>query len=136
MATRNGGVYFPVDSSFCDTQAARQVTRRFGAKGFMAYVRLLCMLLREDGGRLSVELEDDWEDIAYQLGIDTGTAQELVAVLQHYGAIVVEDGHMWSPIVSNGIAAREKKREAGRKGNKKRWGNDNGDVSQCESQCD
>lgn len=121
MATRNGGVYFPVDSSFCDTQAARQVTRRFGAEGFMAYVRLLCMLLREDGGRLSVELEDDWEDIAYQLGIDTDTAQNLVDVLQHYGAVVVEDGHMWSPIVSNGIAAREAISEKRSRAARARW---------------
>jgi hypothetical protein len=118
MATRNGGVYFPVDSSFCDTQAARQVTRRFGAEGFMAYVRLLCMLLREDGGRLSVELDDDWEDIAYQLGMGTDEVHELVAVLAHYGAVDMEDGTLWSPMVSAALVAREeiveKKRAAGR----------------------
>lgn len=116
MATRGGGVYFPVDSGFCDTQAARQVTRRFGADGFAAYVRLLCMLLREDGGRLSVELEDDWADIADQLGMGEDKARELVGVLAHYGALVVEDGVLWSPLVSASIAAREDTVEARRRG--------------------
>ena len=89
MATRGGGVYFPVDAGFCDTQAARQVTRRYGAEGVLAYVRLLCMLLREDGGRLSVGLDEDWEDVADQLGMDEDAARELVAVLAHYGAVVL-----------------------------------------------
>lgn len=118
MATRGGGVYFPVDAGFCDTQAARQVTRRFGPAGFCAYVRLLCMMLREDGGRLSVALDDDWADVAYQLGMGDGEARELVAVLAHYGAVALEDGVLWSPLVTESIAARkeitEKRRQAGK----------------------
>lgn len=140
MATRGGGVYFPVDAGFCDTQAARQVTRRFGPAGFCAYVRLLCMMLREDGGRLSVALDDDWADVADQLGMGDDEARELVAVLAHYGAVVLDDGTLWSPLVSASVAAREKKREAAIKGNEKRWGKRDGDASHSEShsesQCD
>lgn len=136
MATRGGGVYFPVDAGFCDTQAARQVTRRYGPAGFLAYVRLLCMMLREDGGRLSVALDDDWADVADQLGMDEGEARELVAVLAHYGAVVMEDGELWSPLVSASVAAREKKREAAIKGNEKRWGKRGDGDSHSESQCD
>lgn len=116
MATRGGGVYFPVDAGFCDTQAARQVTRRFGPAGFCAYVRLLCMMLREDGGRLSVALDDDWADVADQLGMGEDEAHELVAVLAHYGAVVLEDGALWSPLVAESIAARDETVEARRRG--------------------
>lgn len=136
MATRGGGVYFPVDAGFCDTQAARQVTRRFGPAGFCAYVRLLCMMLREDGGRLSVALDDDWADVADQLGMGEDEARELVAMLAHYGAVVLEDGALWSPLVSASVAAREKKREAAIKGNEKRWGKQDKDASHSESHSD
>ena len=136
MATRGGGVYFPVDAGFCDTQGARQVTRRFGPAGFCAYVRLLCMMLREDGGRLSVALDDDWADVADQLGMGEDEARELVAVLAHYGAVVLEDGALWSPLVSASVAAREKKREAAIKGNEKRWGKQDKDASHSESHSD
>ena len=136
MATRGGGVYFPVDAGFCDTQAARQVTRRFGPAGFCAYVRLLCMMLREDGGRLSVALDDDWADVADQLGMGEDEARELVAVLAHYGAVVLEDGALWSPLVSASVAAREKKRDAAIKGNEKRWGKQDKDASHSESHSD
>lgn len=121
MATRGGGVYFPVDAGFCDTQAARQVTRRYGAEGFLAYVRLLCMLLREDGGRLSVGLEEDWEDVADQLGMDDDAARELVAVLSHYGAVVLEGGALWSPLVTESIAARKEITEKRRQAAAARW---------------
>lgn len=121
MATRGGGVYFPVDAGFCDTQAARQVTRRYGAEGFLAYVRLLCMLLREDGGRLSVGLDEDWEDVADQLGMDEDAARELVAVLAHYGAVVLEDGALWSPLVTESIAARKEITEKRRLAAAARW---------------
>ena len=121
MASSTGGVYFPVDTSFCETQAARQVIRRFGADGFLAYVRLLCMMLREDGGRLSVALDDDWEDIAYQLGIDTDAAQELVGVLVHYGALVMDAGHVWCPLVSESIAKREERSARGRRAAHEKW---------------
>lgn len=121
MATRGGGVYFPVDAGFCDTQAARQVTRRYGAEGFLAYVRLLCMLLREDGGRLSVGLDEDWEDVADQLGMDEDAARELVAVLAHYGAVVLEDGALWSPLVTESIAARKEITEKRRQAAAARW---------------
>jgi hypothetical protein len=121
VATRGGGVYFPVDAGFCDTQAARQVSRRYGAEGFAAYVRLLCMMLREDGGSLSVELEDDWEDVADQLGMGSEDARGLVATLAHYGAVVVEGGRMWSPLVSESIAARDEISEKRRKAAEARW---------------
>ncbi len=121
MATRGGGVYFPVDAGFCDTQAARQVTRRYGAEGFLAYVRLLCMLLREDGGRLSVGLEEDWEDIADQVGLDCDATRGVVSCLAHYGALVVEDGTLFSPLVSSGIAAREDISEKRRAAAQARW---------------
>jgi hypothetical protein len=124
VATRGGGVYFPVDAGFCDTQAARQVSRRYGAEGFAAYVRLLCMMLREDGGRLSVELEDDWEDVADQLGMGSEDARGLVATLAHYGAVVVEGGRMWSPLVSESIAARDEISEKRRKAAEARWAKD------------
>lgn len=117
MATKGGGVYFPVDAGFCDTQAARQARRRFGAEGFEAYLRLLCMLLREDGGRLLVQLEDDWEDVADQLHLSLEDTQELVAVLHHYGAVVLDGGAISAPLVSESLAARdeisEKRRAAG-----------------------
>lgn len=124
MATRGGGVYFPVDAGFCDTQAARQVTRRFGPAGFCAYVRLLCMMLREDGGRLSVAMDDDWADVADQLGMGEDEARELVAVLAHYGAVVLEDGALWSPLVSESIAARDEISEKRRKAAEARWAKD------------
>lgn len=125
MATRGGGVYFPVDAGFCDTQAARQVTRRFGPAGFAAYVRLLCMMLREDGGRLSVALADDWADVADQLGMGEDEARELVAVLAHYGAVVLdEDGALWSPLVSASIAARDEISEKRRRAAEARWAKD------------
>lgn len=124
MATRGGGVYFPVDAGFCDTQAARQVKRRFGPAGFCAYVRLLCMMLREDGGRLSVALDDDWADVADQIGMTEDEARELVAVLAHYGAVVVEDGALWSPLVSASIAARDEISEKRRKAAEARWAKD------------
>lgn len=124
MATRGGGVYFPVDAGFCDTQAARQVTRRFGPAGFCAYVRLLCMMLREDGGRLSVALDDDWADVADQLGMGEDEARELVAVLDHYGAVVLDDGTLWSPLVAESIAARDEISEKRRKAAEARWAKD------------
>ena len=124
MATRGGGVYFPVDAGFCDTQAARQVTRRFGPAGFCAYVRLLCMMLREDGGRLSVALDDDWADVADQLGMGEDEARELVAVLAHYGAVIMDDGTLWSPLVAESIAARDEISEKRRKAAEARWAKD------------
>lgn len=121
MASGTGGVYFPVDTSFCETQAARQVIRRFGADGFLAYVRLLCMMLREEGGRLSVALDDDWDDIAYQLGIDTDAARELIGVLVHYGALVMDAGYVWCPLVSESIATRNALSERNRAAARIRW---------------
>ena len=94
------------------------------------------MMLREDGGRLSVALDDDWADVADQLGMGEDEARELVAVLAHYGAVVLEDGALWSPLVSASVAAREKKREAAIKGNEKRWGKQDKDASHSESHSD
>lgn len=105
-----------MDAGFCETQAARQVMRRFGAEGFVAYVRLLCMMLREDGGALRVGLGQDWEDIADQLGMGVDECRELVAVLAHYGAVVEASGMLTAPVVADGVEARRKKVEAGRRG--------------------
>lgn len=113
-----GGVYFPVTADFCDTQAARMVRRRFGAEGFEAYVRLLCSLLSEEGGRLTLSGPDDWEDLADRLGMGPDGCRELVAVLAHYNAVVLEDGILFAPLVSESISAyleiREKRAAAGR----------------------
>lgn len=139
MATRGGGVYFPVDAGFCDTTVARQVGRRLGAEGQWAYLRLLTSLLNEGGGRLPLAAEDEWEDLADRLGLPPDGTRELVSLMEHYGALVrAEDGsHVFSPIVSQGIATREAKRAAARKGNAKRWGaSGEGTDSQSESQCD
>lgn len=120
MATKGGGVYFPVDAGFCDTQAARQVVRHLGDSGFRAYVRLLCSLLNEDGGRLMLSLEDEWADLADVLGLSIDRTRELVALMERYGALVRPDGggYVFSPMVSESIAARneisEKRRAAGR----------------------
>lgn len=118
MATEQGGVYFPARAGFCDDQCARQVRRRFGHEGFDAYVTLLCLLLREDGGRLALSTDDDWEDLSDQLyGMGRETLASFIAVLQHYGAVVYEDGRLWSPLVSGAIATyRDTKEQRSRAG--------------------
>lgn len=118
MATEQGGVYFPARAGFCDDQCARQVRRRFGHEGFDAYVTLLCLLLREDGGRLSLGTDEDWDDLSDQLyGMDRDTLAAFMAVLQHYGAVVYEDGVLFSPLVSGAIAAyRDTKEQRSRAG--------------------
>lgn len=120
MATKGGGVYFPVDAGFCDTQAARQVVRHLGDSGFRAYVRLLCSLLNEDGGRLMLSLDDEWADLADSIGLSIEGTRELVALMERYGELVRPDGggYVFSPMVSESIAARneisEKRRAAGK----------------------
>lgn len=114
-----GGIYFPAYASLCDDQVARKVRRRFGHEGFDAYVTLLCLLLREDGGRLMLQSEEDWEDLGEQLyGGGAAFAKELVALLVHHGAIVQGEGYIFSPLVSGAIAtyadSREAKSRAGR----------------------
>jgi hypothetical protein len=114
-----GGIYFPAYASLCDDQVARKVRRRFGHEGFDAYVTLLCLLLREDGGRLMLQSEEDWDDLGEQLyGSGAAFAKELVALLVHHGAIVQGEGYIFSPLVSGAIAtysdSREAKSRAGR----------------------
>ena len=114
-----GGIYFPAYASLCDDQVARKVRRRFGHEGFDAYVTLLCLLLREDGGRLMLQSDEDWEDLGEQLyGGGADFAKELVALLVHHGAIVQGEGYIYSPLVSGAIAtyadSREAKSRAGR----------------------
>jgi hypothetical protein len=135
MATRGGGVYFPVDAGFCDTTVARQIGRRLGAVGQWAYVRTLCCLLNEPGGRLPLASEDEWADLADRLRLPSEDCRELVALMEHYGALEREGGYVFSVAVSDSIAAREAKREAAMKGNASRWGKRKG-PSQSESQCD
>lgn len=112
MAER-GGVYFPARASLCNDQVARQIRRRYGHRGFDAYITLLCLLLREEGGRLSLSMESDWEDLADQLyGMEIQELKEFVAVLAHYGAVVHEDGILFSPMVSEAIGTYATAKEA------------------------
>lgn len=113
-----GGAYFPANAGFCDTTVARQVTRRLGDAGFHAYVRLLCLLLNEEGGRLPLSLPEEWDDLAERVGLDGEATGELVALMERYGALARGDGYVYSPLVSESLAARdeisEKRRAAGR----------------------
>lgn len=113
-----GGAYFPANAGFCDTTVARQVTRRLGDAGFHAYVRLLCLLLNEEGGRLPLSLPEEWDDLAERVGLDGEATGELVALMGRYGALEQGDGYVYSPLVSESLAARdeisEKRRAAGR----------------------
>lgn len=113
-----GGAYFPANAGFCDTTVARQVTRRLGDAGFHAYVRLLCLLLNEEGGRLPLSLPEEWDDLAERVGLDGAATGELVALMERYGALARGDGYVYSPLVSESLAARdeisEKRRAAGR----------------------
>lgn len=113
-----GGAYFPANAGFCDTTVARQVTRRLGDAGFHAYVRLLCLLLNEEGGRLPLSLPEEWDDLAERVGLDGTATGELVALMERYGALARGDGYVYSPLVSESLAARdeisEKRRAAGR----------------------
>lgn len=113
-----GGAYFPCNAGFCDTTVARQVTRRLGDAGFHAYVRLLCLLLNEGGGRLPLSLPEEWDDLAERVGLDGEGTGELVALMKRYGALADGDGYVYSPLVSESLAARdeisEKRRAAGR----------------------
>jgi hypothetical protein len=117
-----GGVYFPAYASLCDDQVARKVRRRFGHEGFDAYVTLLCLLLREDGGRLMLQSEEDWEDLGEQLyGGGAAFAKELVTLLVHHGAIVQGEGYIFSPLVSGAIATYADSREAKSRAARARW---------------
>lgn len=113
-----GGAYFPCNAGFCDTTVARQVTRRLGDAGFHAYVRLLCLLLNEGGGRLPLSLPEEWDDLAERVGLDGEGTGELVALMKRYGALTDGDGYVYSPLVSESLATRdeisEKRRAAGR----------------------
>lgn len=121
MATRGGGVYFPVDAGFCDTTVARQIGRRLGAVGQWAYVRTLCCLLNEPGGRLPLSSDEEFADLADRLDLSIEDCRALLDLMEHYGALVRENGYVYSVTVSDGIAAREAKREGARKGNANRW---------------
>lgn len=148
MATRGGGVYFPVDAGFCDTQAARQVRRRLGDRGFCAYVRLLCMLVREpsgglrmawerdgpSGGPLINEDDDSW-DVAEQLGMDIQETRTLVWILERYGALVIraDDEKFHSPLVDDAIDARRVAVEKGRRAAEARWNRRKAGESEAEA---
>ena len=99
-----GGAYFPANAGFCDTTVARQVTRRLGDAGFHAYVRLLCLLLNEEGGRLPLSLPEEWDDLAERVGLDGTATGELVALMERYGALARGDGYVYSPLVSESLA--------------------------------
>lgn len=111
-----GGAYFPANAGFCDTTVARQVTRRLGDAGFHAYVRLLCLLLNEEGGRLPLSLPEEWDDLAERVGLDGGATGELVALMERYGALARGDGYVYSPLVSESLAQFEEARGARARG--------------------
>ena len=111
-----GGAYFPANAGFCDTTVARQVTRRLGDAGFHAYVRLLCLLLNEEGGRLPLSLPEEWDDMAERVGLDEAATGELVALMERYGALARGDGYVYSPMVSESLAQFEEAREARARG--------------------
>lgn len=111
-----GGAYFPANAGFCDTTVARQVTRRLGDAGFHAYVRLLCLLLNEEGGRLPLSLPEEWDDLAERVGLDGEATGELVALMARYGALARGDGYVYSPLVSESLAQFEEAREARARG--------------------
>lgn len=116
-----GGAYFPANAGFCDTTVARQVTRRLGDAGFHAYVRLLCLLLNEGGGRLPLSLPEEWEDLAERVGLDGDATGELVALMQRYGALARGDGYVYSPLVSESLAQFEEARDAKSRAARARW---------------
>lgn len=111
-----GGAYFPANAGFCDTTVARQVTRRLGDAGFHAYVRLLCLLLNEEGGRLPLSLPEEWDDLAERVGLDGAATGELVALMERYGALARGDGYVYSPLVSESLAQFEEARVARARG--------------------
>ncbi len=131
MATRGGGVYFPVDAGFCDTTVARQIGRRLGAEGQWAYLRLLTSLLNEGDGRLPLAAEDEWEDLADRLGLPPDGTRELVSLMEHYGALLRPDGggYVFSPLVSESITARDETKERGRRAAAARWAKRSADAS-------
>ena len=116
-----GGAYFPANAGFCDTTVARQVTRRLGDAGFHAYVRLLCLLLNEEGGRLPLSLPEEWDDLAERVGLDGGATGELVALMARYGALAQGDGYVYSPLVSESLAQFEEARDAKSRAARARW---------------
>lgn len=116
-----GGAYFPANAGFCDTTVARQVTRRLGDAGFHAYVRLLCLLLNEEGGRLPLSLPEEWDDLAERVGLDGGATGELVALMERYGALARGDGYVYSPPVSESLAQFEEARDAKSRAARARW---------------
>lgn len=120
MAGTTGGVYVPLDSTFCDTTVSRQVVRQTGYEGFHAYVKLLCTLLGEPGGRLPYSLDSERDDLADRLGVSQETCGLLISLLEHYGAIVIDSGSMTSPMVMQALSERDeirrKRAAAGRAG--------------------
>lgn len=94
---RNRGIYLPVDATFYDTRATRSIRRKFADKGFYAYVKLLCLMLREPAGKLPVQTQDDWQDLAEVLEMDANKAKEFIQTLQQLQEIFIEDGQMYSP---------------------------------------
>lgn len=113
---RNRSIYLPIDASFCDTAATRRVMSKYGYQGFYAYARLLCMMLSEPTGKLPVELEEDWKDLAEQFKMSVKDAKELIATLQHYDALGIEEGKLYSLDIIESMTARMEYEDARRKG--------------------
>lgn len=115
---RNRSIYLPIDASFCDTAAARRAMSKYGYQGFYAYARLLCMMLSEPTGKLPVELEEDWQDLADQFKMSVKDTKELIATLQHYDALGIEEGKLYSLDIIESINLRSEYEERGRRAGK------------------
>ena len=117
-----GGAYFPFYLGKSRDKVARMVRAHLGHEGFDAYVTLLDMLNGEDGGRLQLQSDEDWEDLGEQFfGLGVDFAKELVALLVNYGVLVWGDGYVFAPVVSAAQAAYEDAREAKSRAARARW---------------
>ena len=120
---KSEGPYFGIGAGFCSEQGVSIIGRRLGTRGQWALVRLFCLLLSEDGGRLLLSTEDEWEDLACRLGLEPDACRELMALAERYGQIVRPDGgaYIFAPRVTDGLAARQAVKERARKAIEARW---------------
>ena len=125
---KSEGPYFGIGAGFPQEQGVSIIGRRLGTKGQWALVRLFCLLLSEDGGRLLLSTDDEWEDISFRLGLETDECRELMALAERYGQIVRPDGGacIFAPRVTDGLAARQAVKERAQKAIASRWDKQHG----------
>lgn len=127
MGDADPTAYFAVYAGDSDSAVVRRLRRKFGHKAVDAYWTLLCSLIAEPGGKLSIATEDDWQDLGERLyGMDEDELGDFLKTLKDYGAIVVDsDQTIFSPRVSEGIYARQeakKRSEQAKRAAESRWG--------------